>query len=413
MSLIRKKKSIFAEENSDNNLFVGDICERSGFFSQTRPAVALTSSRYWPAEWFTQSGVLIAWPHAGTDWAYILSEVEETYVRLSFAIAMREPLLIVAADAGHVAQLLGQRLPRQALRRIAVVPLPYDDTWVRDSAPLSVIRGNELLLPDYRFNGWGGKFRAEHDDDLGRRLAALHLFRAQWEDNHDFVLEGGSIESDGEGTLLTTACCLLNRGRNPLLDRQAIEQRLQHDLGISRVLWLEHGHLAGDDTDGHIDTLARFCPGGIIAYVQCLDTSDEHFADLHAMEEELETLRRPDGRPYTLLPLPMPTAIYADVESGALVAAEHKDTRGVERLPATYANFLILNKAVLVPTYRQPDNDSRALAVLRRAFPEAEVIGIDCLPLVKQHGSLHCATMQWPRGVLNDQTFNDYLISLT
>lgn len=411
MSLIRKKKSIFAEENSDNNLFVGDICARSGFFSAGRPAAELAQVRYWPGEWFTQSGVLIAWPHKGTDWAYILPEVEETYVRLSFAIAMREPLLIVAADCEHVAQLLSQRLPWQALGRIAVVSVPFNDTWVRDSAPLTIVRGNELLLIDYRFNGWGGKFEAEQDDCLGRHLAELNLFNARRVDGHDFVLEGGSIESDGEGTVLTTASCLLSPSRNPQLSKEAIAQRLEHDLGSTRVLWLEHGHLAGDDTDGHIDTLARFCPAGVIAYTQCLDPTDEHFAELHAMEQELTALRRPDGRPYTLQPLPLPAAVYADVQSGATVTAEHKKEPHVERLPATYANFLILNKAVLVPTYRQPEADGRALAALRHVFPEHEIIGIDCLPLIKQHGSLHCATMQWPRGVLNEQNFNHYLIS--
>ena len=189
---------------------------------------------------------------------------------------------------------------------------------------------------------------------------------------------------DGSGTLLTTARCLLAPTRNPKLTQDGLEARLKELLGLDRILWLQHGHLTGDDTDSHIDTLARFCDARTIAYVACADPDDEHHAELKAMEEELRALRAADGRPYRLVPLPWPRARYDD------------DGR---RLPATYANFLIINGAVLVPTYDDPA-DGPALARLRECFPGREIIGVDCLPLIYQYGSLHCVTMQLPEGVL-------------
>ncbi len=198
------------------------------------------------------------------------------------------------------------------------------------------------------------------------------------------ILEGGSIESDGRGTILTTAECLLSRNRNPHLDRGGLERELSQRLGVDRVLWLEHGYLAGDDTDSHIDTLARLAPDDTILFVACDDRTDEHYGALACMRTELERLRTRDGRPYRLLPLPWPQARF--------------DEEG-QRLPATYANFLVINGAVLVPTYDDPA-DAAALAAVEQAFPDREIVGIDCLPLILQHGSLHCVTMQLPKGVL-------------
>lgn len=201
----------------------------------------------------------------------------------------------------------------------------------------------------------------------------------------DFELEGGSIETDGRGTLLTTSECLLNPNRNAQFGKEQIEQLLSERLGVTHFLWLDHGFLAGDDTDSHIDTLARLCPADTIVYVRCTDKSDIHYSPLHAMEEQLATFRTPEGNPYRLLPLPMADAICE--EDG-------------ERLPATYANYLVMNDTILYPTYAQPANDDAAARVLRTAYPEHDVVGIDCRALIRQHGSLHCATMQFPRGVL-------------
>ena len=199
-----------------------------------------------------------------------------------------------------------------------------------------------------------------------------------------FVLEGGSIESDGLGTLLTTSECLLSPNRNGQMSRDEIEEYLCSVFHLKQVLWLDHGYLAGDDTDSHVDTLARLCSPDTIAYVQCTDTQDEHYEALHQMEEQLKTFRTLNGNPYRLLALPMVDKIE---EEG-------------ERLPATYANFLIMNDAVLYPTYRQPENDQRAKEMLQVAFPHHEIVSVDCCALIKQHGSLHCVTMQYPVGVM-------------
>jgi agmatine deiminase len=247
-----------------------------------------------------------------------------------------------------------------------------------------VLCRNEPTLLDYEFNGWGGKYAYALDNLITRRLHTQGAFGAAPLETVNLILEGGSIEVDGQGTLLTTARCLLAPTRNHGRTRAQIETTLAEQLGITRFLWLEHGYLAGDDTDSHIDTLARLCDANTIAYVTCDDPADEHYAELQAMEKELQAFRTAAGQPYRLVPLPWPRARYDD---------------GGARMPATYANFLIINDAVLVPTYDDPA-DQIALERLRDCFPGRTVIGIDCLPLIYQHGSLHCVTMQIPAGVL-------------
>ena len=200
----------------------------------------------------------------------------------------------------------------------------------------------------------------------------------------EFVLEGGSIDTDGEGTLLTTTACLLTESRNPQLDQQQIEMRLKTELGVTRILWLQHGFLAGDDTDSHIDMLARFCAPDTIAFMQCDDPGDEHFESLAAMAQELRQFRTRDGQPYRLIGLPLPAAIYNSVG---------------QRLPASYANFLIINDAVLVPQYNDR-SDEIVLKRLAACFPDRQMIGIPCRALIEQYGSLHCLSMQFPDGVL-------------
>ncbi len=338
-----------------------------------------------PAEWFPQCCVQLTWPHAGTDWAYMLEEVTECYIRMAYEIAIREKLLIVTPNAQSVKELLANRLPQRATSNIIYMECPTDDTWARDHAFLTVLAPGQPELLDFRFNGWGGKFAATQDNAINRRLYEAGLVSGTYVNRLDFELEGGSIESDGCGTLLTTSTCLLNPNRNPNFSKEEITAKLQDDLGIERVLWLDHGNLAGDDTDAHIDTLARLCPDDTIVYVACTDKDDEHYESLHLMEEQLHTFRTPAGAPYRLVPLPLPDAIH--------------DEDG-ERLPATYANFLIMNGAVLFPTYAQPEKDEVARRVLQSVFEKMDIVGIDCRPLIKQHGSLHCATMQYPRGVM-------------
>lgn len=332
-------------------------------------------------------GVQLTWPHAGTDWAYMLAEVTDCYVRLAYEIARREPLLVVADNAPEVSRLIAERLPRQVAENIRIVECPTNDTWARDHAFLTVLSPDGPELLDFRFNGWGGKFEAAKDNAINRHLieSAEPPLCGKYVDCLDFELEGGSIETDGRGTLLTTSECLLNPNRNAQFGKEHIEQLLSERLGVTHFLWLDHGFLAGDDTDSHIDTLARLCPADTIVYVRCTDKSDIHYSHLRAMEEQLATFRTPEGNPYRLLPLPMADAICED---------------DGERLPATYANYLVMNDTILYPTYAQPANDDAAARVLRTAYPEHDVVGIDCRPLIRQHGSLHCATMQFPRGVL-------------
>lgn len=331
-----------------------------------------------PPEWAPQSAVMLTWPRAEGDFAQHFAAVEDNFIGIASAISRFEPVHInYGLDA---APLLARLAAAGAVtQRIRIHRVESDDVWARDHGPITVVRNGKLVHLDFRFNGWGGKFACERDDALTRRLAEQGAWNAPVE-TQDFVLEGGAIEVDGEGSLLTTERCLLAPTRNPHLDRTAIEAFLKPRLGVDRVLWLKHGDLLGDDTDGHIDTIARFCDAQTIAYQACEDSGDAHHADLSAMQDELRALRRRDGSPYRLVPLPMPSPIHDD------------DGR---RLPAGYANFLILNGAVLVPVYGLPQ-DEEALARLRPCFPGRKALGVDCRWLIQQYGSLHCVTMQIP-----------------
>ena len=302
------------------------------------------------AEWEKQSCVQLTWPHAGTDWAPILDEITAVYKQMVQEIGKHEPVLVVD-------------------------DIPHNDTWARDHGFISVEEDGRLLLLDFKFNGWGEKFPAELDNQLNRQLYEKSLVRGTYESHLDFVLEGGSIESDGQGTIFTTQCCLMAPHRNQPLTQDEIEDRLKLWLGAERVVWLKHGSLIGDDTDGHIDTLVRICPNNTLLYIR----GDEKHPDLYEMEKELQELRTTSGHPYRLLRLPLPRPIYD----------------GEERLPATYANYLVINGAVLVPTYAQPDLDQEALRIIGEAFPDREIVGIDCRAVIRQHGSLHCCTMQY------------------
>ena len=331
-----------------------------------------------PAEWAPHKAVWIGFPSHPELWEDDLDPARAEVVAFARAVHAEgrgETVILVAADAeaGAAASAMAPFSE--------VVVEPFGDIWLRDTGPIVLGTGEAR---DFGFNGWGGKYGYELDDQLTRRLYAKDSFGEVPLQTVDLVLEGGSIEVDGSGTLLTTARCLLAPTRNPKLGREQLEKHLMALLGINRILWLHHGYLAGDDTDSHIDTLARFCDRHTIAYVRCDDPQDEHHAELKAMEAELKTFRATDGRPYRLVPLPWPCA---------------KHDEGGQRLPATYANFLIINGAVLVPTYDDPA-DHVALARLKECFPDRELVAINCLPLIHQFGSLHCITMQLPEGVL-------------
>jgi agmatine deiminase len=335
-----------------------------------------------PAEWEMQDGVLMAWPHEGTDWACMLDDILPLYAEIILQITRFERLLLVAPHAASAADYL--KTAGIDLSSVTICEIPSNDTWTRDFGPITVIFNDKPVLLDFGFNGWGLKFPANHDNLISGRLKKRGALKPNL-NTIGLVLEGGSIESDGHGTIMTTAECLLSPNRNPQLNMREIELALASLIGAKRVLWLKHGYLAGDDTDSHIDTLARFCPENCIMYQACDSPVDEHFGPLKLMENELKNFTTPDGSPYHLIPLPWPKARF-DEEA--------------HRLPATYANFLVINRAVLVPTYRDHENDRLALERIGQAFPGRETIGIDCLPLLEQHGSLHCVTMQLPQGVL-------------
>lgn len=338
-----------------------------------------------PPEWAPQSAVMLTWPHEHGDWRDKLSLVEPVFVEIARHISLHERVIIACWDETHLAHVkMLLRDSGAALDKITLHAAPSNDTWTRDHGPITVLDNAAPRLLDFTFNGWGRKFDAELDNQLTGRLHAAGAFGKTPLQTIDVVLEGGSIEVDGAGTLLTTRRCLMSPMRNPHLTQPQIETLLGELFGVERFLWLDNGYLAGDDTDSHIDTLARLCNRHTIAYVACDDPADEHYQELTSMEEELRRFRTPDGAPYHLAALPWPQPKY--------------DEEG-HRLPATYANFLIVNGAVLVPTYADPA-DETALTRIRECFPDREVIGVPCLPLILQHGSLHCVTMQLPAGVL-------------
>jgi len=339
-----------------------------------------------PAEWEEQAFVQLTWPTEETDWAPYLDEAIECYNRIAEEIQKRETLYIFRGD--------------------------INDTWARDHAFITT-RGplNKLYIQDFQFNGWGLKFAANHDNQINKHfreeilgtmpqevyehedtfekrqaianLDPIHKFfhNSVYMHQQDIVLEGGSIESDGKGTILTTEDCLMAPNRNHYYLREQAEEMLKQRLGAERILWLKDVGLTGDDTDSHIDTLARFAPNDTIVFAYEDTDKSEQSWGLKSMKAQLESFRTKEGKPYRLIPLPMPYPVEFDGEI----------------LPATYANFLIINGAVLVPTYNQPDKDSLAMYLIHQAFPDREIVGIDCRVLVKQHGSLHCVTMQYPK----------------
>lgn len=330
------------------------------------------------AEWDSRvNSVLIAYPALHTDWNYMLEEARECFDNIICTLSTRcNVQVVVIADFSTVRARFGAK--RFFNNNIRVLDIDYNDTWARDFGPLQISDADTITSVDYKFNGWGLKFASCNDNEICRTMESAR-FITNMVNCQDFVLEGGSLETDGQGILLTTERCLLSPNRNGKYSQDEIEQRLKRDLGIKKILWLKHGALEGDDTDSHIDTLARFVNPDTIAYVKCDNPLDTHHHELDMMERELKELTDINGNKYNLIPLPMPDPIY--------------DENGL-RLPATYANFLILPNHVLVPTYGQDINDKNALEILKELFPSKEVIGLDCRALIKQHGSLHCVTMQ-------------------
>ncbi|MBH0038443.1 MULTISPECIES: agmatine deiminase family protein [unclassified Pseudoalteromonas] len=339
-------------------------------------------------EWAQQDAVMLTWPHKDTDWADNLARVEPVYVELAKHITTQQQLVIVAHNSAlkmHITALLNSA--SISLNRVHFVVTPTNDTWARDHGPLTcaaIDSPEQLKIYDFTFNGWGNKFESALDNQINRTLVKELSSKKNQYQALDMVLEGGGIEINEHGVLLTTSECLLNKNRNPDLNPADIEVLLKEHLGATSFLWVDHGYLAGDDTDSHIDTLVRFAPNNTLVYVKCDDETDEHYSALDAMEKQLKTFKTADNTPYNLIKLPWPKAAYDDEQT---------------RLPATYANYLIINNAVLVPTYNDA-NDERALAQVQIAYPQHIIIGVNCQPIIEQFGSLHCITMQLPRGFL-------------
>ncbi len=344
-----------------------------------------------PAEWATQSGIQLTWPHENTDWAPYLDAITDTFIQLAREIARQEKLIIAARNPEEVERILRQYIPEDHIKNIRIFECYNNDTWARDHAPLTLMpsdtktyNAGEPMLLDFKFNGWGEKFEWQHDNCITRSLFEQQAFNGNIKSYKQFVLEGGSIESDGKGTIMTTSFCLLAPNRNQPMNQNDIEHRLINYFNARRVVWLHHGKLVGDDTDGHIDTIVRLCPNDTIVYQGCDDKEDEQFTDFKLLEDELRKLSTLNGESYKLLKLPMPDAIFDDGQ----------------RLPATYANFVILNRSVIVPAYQQKNKDTEAARIIKQAFPDKEVVCIDATTVVRQHGSLHCLTMQYPCGVI-------------
>ncbi len=340
------------------------------------------------AEWESCEGVLLALPAPHTDWNYILEEAQEQYRRLVGALTGAGVHCLVLTPSVEYGEKI---LHVCDLSKVTFIEADYNDTWTRDYGPISVERMDRLRALDFGFNGWGLKFAADKDNLVNLHLKDKFVIMPDvYRNERDFILEGGSIESDGEGTILTTSECLQSPNRNGGKSKHQLNEILADRLGADHVLWLDYGRLAGDDTDSHIDTLCRIAPGNSILFTGCRNMDDEHFEVLLKMRAQLTLFRTSEGEPYNLIELPFPDAIY--------------DEEG-NRLPATYANYLVTPTHIFMPTYRQPANDDLACRMVRVAFPDHEVIGVDCTTLIKQHGSLHCATMQIPEGVFNSVVF--------
>lgn len=350
------------------------------------------SEKRFIAEWESCESVLLSLPEKHTDWNYILEEAQEQYRIIIEALTSHKVnCILLASDPEHAAQLMANANPDY----LKIIEAEYNDTWTRDYGPLCVQRvgcakcwdetpDNRAL--DFGFNGWGLKFASDHDNLVNLNLDKAGFFMpGAYDNNRDFTLEGGSVESDGHGTILTTSLCLCSPNRNGGKSKEELNKILNERLGAEHVLWLDYGALAGDDTDSHIDTLCRIAPNNTILFTGCRNVDDDHFEELLKMRAQLTLFRNDVGEPYNLVELPLPDPIY--------------DEDG-NRLPASYANYLVTPEYIFMPVYNQPQNDMLACQTVRIAFPDHEVVPVECNTLIKQHGSLHCATMQIPANIL-------------
>jgi agmatine deiminase len=334
-----------------------------------------------PAEWEPHEATWISWPHKEESWPGKMHIIPKVMAEIIWHLAGSEKVYINVGDAGMEEFVRGVLKESGIdLAQIDFYRIPTNDAWVRDHGPIFVVRESgskrERAILDWGYNAWGNKYPPyDLDDVVPSRIAnqwGMPLFEP------GIILEGGSVDLNGRGTLLTSEQCLLNKNRNPKLSKAQIEQYLRDFLGVRHILWLGDG-ITGDDTDGHVDDLTRFInPTTVVTMVE-EDPADENYQVLQDNLERLRSMKDQDGRPLDIMLLPMPGRV--DYEN--------------QRLPASYANFYIANKKVLVPTYRH-SNDARAISILQKCFPDREVVGIDCTDLVWGLGAIHCLTQQVP-----------------
>ncbi|MFK5882699.1 MAG: agmatine deiminase family protein [Sulfurospirillum sp.] len=318
-----------------------------------------------PAEWEKQEYIMLVFPSPKSDWEHSIYYIQKSYVELIKAIIPYQKCVLLCEDKAKLSKIM----PKS--KNIKIVQIETNDTWIRDFGAISIYEDNKLKLLNFKFNAWGGKFDYKKDNLLNRKLQELNFFKNPMVDIN-FVLEGGSIDTNGKGTLLTTQNCIFNQNRNPKLSKAQILNVIKNTFGINEIIVLQNGSLIGDDTDSHIDTLARFIDKETIAYVKCYDTLDEHYITLKKMEDELKKTK------FHLLALPLPSPKFF---------TNH-------RLPATYLNFVFINGALIVPTYKDK-NDKIVLKILQDFFPTKDIIGVDASIFIRERGSLHCASMNY------------------
>lgn len=314
---------------------------------------------------------MLTWPHAQSDWHNHLPQMNEFYVEWVDIISRFQHVIILCFDDAHAKQVKGFL---RHLSNYRILLIPTNDTWIRDYGPFWKQSQDSTEILNFQFNAWGNKFPFQLDNQVNL-LLQQKLFQHQSWLNVNLILEGGSIEFDGENTIMTTSQCLLNDNRNKL-EKSQLEFLLKQNLGVEHILWLDFGHIVGDDTDAHIDTLARFCNPHTIAYVQCTDKHYPSYTELMEMEKQLGGFNRASGQAYDFVPLPHPSLA---LECG----------------PATYANFIFVNSAIIFPEYGVAE-DEDARRQLKQIFPKRQIIGLNSTPLIAQGGSLHCASMQIP-----------------
>ncbi|MBE0490752.1 MAG: agmatine deiminase family protein [Sulfurospirillum sp.] len=316
-----------------------------------------------PSEWEKQSALMVVFPTSQLDWQHSLAQIQASYVAFINAIITYQPCFVLCDDTLHVSSFFTKN------KNLFFIDIQTNDTWIRDFGGIDFYENGSKKTYNFTFNAWGDKFMSNKDDAVTKQLFKRGILHGTLI-NESFVLEGGSIDSNGEGVILSTQKCLFNSNRNKHLTQTQITQKITSFFDAKKLIMLANGGLYGDDTDAHVDTLARFLDKETIAYVKCYDKNDAHFDDLEAMEQELSQTG------FKLFPLPLPHAKFYN---------NH-------RLPATYLNFVFINDALIVPTYDDV-HDASVLASLQLFFSQRVVIGIDAQIFIREHGSLHCSCM--------------------